>query len=484
MNYMPSREVLYSITTFAIAFAIAFTALYRKFVNKHLFLLRIRTKIITGFFLIAVIPVIVLGILSFRAAEQIIIDEKLNSLEAIADFKQGEIEVFFKSLERNIRASQDYYNVKTNLPIISENFKDFDNPNYLQAKEILDGQLRTLQQSMEFLDFILVNNEGLVVYTTENTHTPDDIGKPLIYDQTEGSPTFNPDKIEFSEIFRSDFADSGFEMLASAPVSDFDNQPIGHVIFAVDMGPVYDLIQDNTGLGKTGETLIGRKVEPHVGHAIGGHASDLDVPHVFFLNPLRYDPDAALKKTVVVGSDSAVSLQNAAQGQNGSGITEDYRGENVVSAWRYIPSLEWGMVAKIDAQEAFIPVKRIQLTVVVLSVALVLTAILFALILSLSITKPISRLSEITKEYQGENEEDVLSRLKNLNSHDEIGFFVDAYKKMIQRILTSKEVLKDKLDQLEKFRKLSVGRELKMMELKEQIKKLEDGKRGDKNEKK
>ena len=53
---------------------------------------------------------------------------------------------------------------------------------------------------------------------------------------------------------------------------------IGELAFEVDMETVYKLIQDVTGLGETGETLIGKRVDGDV----------------IYLHPLRHDPAAAL----------------------------------------------------------------------------------------------------------------------------------------------------------------------------------------------
>ena len=78
--------------------------------------------------------------------------------------------------------------------------------------------------------------------------------------------------------------------------------------------------------------------------------------YALFLNPLRYDPDAALKRKVMFGDKASIPAQEAASGKTGSGITRDYRNNEVLAAWRYIPTLGWGIVAKIDLQEVLIPV--------------------------------------------------------------------------------------------------------------------------------
>ena len=54
-----------------------------------------------------------------------------------------------------------------------------------------------------------------------------------------------------------------------------------------------------------------------------------------------------------MGSDRAIAMQRAVQGQRGYGEAIDYRGFPVAAAWSYLPSYRWGMVVKQDTDEAF-----------------------------------------------------------------------------------------------------------------------------------
>jgi len=77
------------------------------------------------------------------------------------------------------------------------------------------------------------------------------------------------------------------------------------------MTPVYKIIQDVTGLGSTGEVLVGRKT---------GNL-------VEFLNPLRHDPKAALTRKATLGDQNGFPIQQAVQGKTGAGLAIDYRGK-------------------------------------------------------------------------------------------------------------------------------------------------------------
>jgi methyl-accepting chemotaxis protein len=120
--------------------------------------------------------------------------------------------------------------------------------------------------------------------------------------------------------------------------------------------------------------------------------------------------------------------------------------------------------------------------------------IIFSIILSIiisffianSITKPIIELNEATKEVQNGNLD---FKLKN-NSSDEIGNLINNFNIMIKNLKGSSldidqlenkinertDQLKNKLKEFEKFHDITIDRELKMIELKNKIKRLEDKK--------
>ena len=125
-------------------------------------------------------------------------------------------------------------------------------------------------------------------------------------------------------------------MLLTAPVHDFDGRFIGVVALELNMEPIYEFIQDTTGLGETGETLIGKKVDDGA----------------LFLNSLRHEKNAVLRRKAFFGKESAFPILEAVQGRNGSGLSIDYRDMEIIAAWRNIPALGWGLVAKIDVAEA------------------------------------------------------------------------------------------------------------------------------------
>lgn len=98
---------------------------------------------------------------------------------------------------------------------------------------------------------------------------------------------------------------------------------------------------DFPGIGETGEYLVARRI---------GDSMAFEVP-------LRHAPDGSLD-TLPIDGPSAEPMQMALSGQTGTMVGRDYRGETVLAAYRPVPELDLGLVAKIDVAEIRAPYVR------------------------------------------------------------------------------------------------------------------------------
>ncbi len=100
------------------------------------------------------------------------------------------------------------------------------------------------------------------------------------------------------------------------------------------------------------------------------------------LNLRLFDPGApqtsgARSATNSGGQTLTHIVANAVEGEDGVDIkpSRDYRGVPVVGAWRWLPQLGFGVATQIDAEEAYRPLRVLQLIFVVLFLLLVLCAV-------------------------------------------------------------------------------------------------------------
>jgi PAS domain S-box-containing protein len=337
----------------------------------------IRLKLTIMFLAIASIPLLFVSVLTFSNYKKSLEASHIRHLQDVVAYKADKIETYFARLKANIQVAQSYYNIKRNLPLLLRFIEDSNNPEVIEAKETLDTQLSQMQSVLnDVSDIMLVSPQGRVVYANKSGHYYKDISKAPTEAERQAF-TGGKYKITFSDVYFDRVEDNKYEILVTAPAFDFNAVNIGVIAFEVDMTSIYKIIQDNTGQGETGESVIGKKIGNEV----------------LYLSPLKADPNAALNRKITIGENIGIPIQNAVQGKTGTGVAIDYRGVRVIGAWTYLSSLDWGLATKIDASEAFTDVTNLRnLAAIILIIVIVLSSIT-AFSIAQSISEPIKLLS-------------------------------------------------------------------------------------------
>lgn len=303
--------------------------------------LKLKHKLAILFFAISFFPALIITVLTYRDYAKTFEKDELGSLNHIANYKATEIKLYFDNVAGNIRSMQSSWCIKENLPIIIKHFNDRASPAFISARKILDERFQPTQETRGLIDIMLVDTNGIVVYGTnrEHAHVGGPVGDPGNKAFEEGSKG-----IYVTDVFPDQDGNKRYRLLISAPYLTSDGALLGVILFEINPDSIFKLTEDFTGLGKTGETLLGMREDDNA----------------IYLNPLRHDPKSAFSKRIRIGSNIAIPIQKAVQGEDGSGYSIDYRGVKVIAAWRYIPSIRWGLVAKIDIAEALKPLDSLK----------------------------------------------------------------------------------------------------------------------------
>ncbi|MEI6079424.1 MAG: ATP-binding protein [bacterium] len=337
----------------------------------------IRLKLTVIFLVIALIPLVLVSSLAFHNYRKSVENIQLSALSNVAAFKADKIETYFDGLKDDITIAQSLYNIRTNLPILTKFENNMKDPTAVSAKNMLDKQLQPTQTVLDISDIMLTTPKGKIVYVSNPMHYSKDLLKPL-QDSEKKAFKEGLTKTYISDIFRDKALGDRPAIMITAPAFDLKNNFIGVIAFEIDMAPIYQLIQDAKGLGVTGETLVGKKTGNQF----------------IFLNPLKHEGDSFLKKQMSIGANLAEPMQNAVMGKTGSGQLIDYRGKRVIAAWRNLPSLNWGMVVKIDVDEAFGEIRNLRNLVVVIVIVIFIFIAIIAFSIAQSISDPIKKLSK------------------------------------------------------------------------------------------
>jgi nitrogen fixation/metabolism regulation signal transduction histidine kinase len=229
-------------------------------------------------------------------------------------------------------------------------------------------------------------------------------------------------------VFKSPITEQ-FTMVIASPIRDQLQQYVGVLAARLNLKRFYRLINDTTGLGTTGETVVGKKLDEFV----------------VFMAPTRHDEDAAIKRKVRIGSQNSHALQEAARGQSGAGIEDDYRGVKTFMAWQNVPSLEWGLVTKIDHSEATSWVSEVRSQVLLLMVGILLLCVFASSIASRALVQPLREL-KLAADRISRGDFNVQIQVR---SRDEIGELGDSFERMVAAIKFFREYSRRAEDELE-----------------------------------
>ncbi|MDN4166946.1 PAS domain S-box protein [Cytophagales bacterium LB-30] len=357
--------------------------------------IRIGSKITGLVFVVALISVLTVSFITFNLSRQALEEKHLENLNVIASLKAERIESFFKQTRVNALLIQDSELIRAGLDVASE-IDEFNLEEKLVEIDYTVGRyLQSSTSTFAYSGVYIVNHEGLVLYSTSRDYqTPGQL-----FNDPDGN-TLNKSKVglHFSNVF---FSNNLPNILVGAPLIDSYNTPSGMLLIQISIQPIYEMLQDTTGLGNTGETYIGKLLNNKA----------------IFLNPLRHDAEAALQKGVYQNEKKEAALQFAVKGKQGSGKDIDYRGKEVISSWQYIPTADWGFVAKIDLDEVHEGANRLLNTFLIASAIILILSSLIAITFSRMLINPLLSLKG-TLQMIGKG---ILPDQVEIKSNDEIG---------------------------------------------------------------
>ena len=212
---------------------------------------------------------------------------------------------------------------------------------------------------------------------------------------------------------------------ATVPIRGEQNHLLGVVIVQHNARSLWNMLEDRTGLEKTGEIRVGTRSDNTV--------------HYLFASPGKPGSNVPV--------EDVPPLARALDGQRGAEVTH-YDGVDVLAAYQpvvYQPdnSSSWGLVAKMDLEEAYAPVTRLRNTLIGLQCVLVLLGAIASFMLARRITRPILTLTDAAATIaQGDLEARV-----PVTSRDEIGLLGTAFNLMAEQLSEARDRLEDRVKQ-------------------------------------
>ena len=376
--------------------------------------LSLKFKLIALFLLVGLVPVIVVGMLSYNRAQEEIRDEVYRAIDMYAAIADSQLDDYFLEREGDVTVLATTQDVYQSLNILRGVEGDTGDPRWRERIGILDAFLGTVVEQYGYAFAFVTTPEGMVVYSTREEVMGADLSTR---DYVEGGLG---GRITWSEIFYSDIISENC-MVVSSPVRSggVSGEIIGTMNLLMDQQGIDRFIHD--GLHELGETA-----DAYLINADGLLLSNT------MLGDFRQN--AALQQSIDTRAVELLSapIKAANWGYNYHEEYLDYLGTPVLGAVEVtrLGNQPVGLVVEINSAEAFEGVVQLRNAIIpIIAFSAVLIAVL-AYFIAMAIVRPVQKISDLTKVLA---EGDFTARA-DITSKDEIGQMADNLNRTIDSL--------------------------------------------------
>ena len=361
--------------------------------------MKINIKILSAFLLLSLIPLVIISVIAYSITEETFAKQVLSRLENVVSLQKHRIEsIVAQNLDR--------------LALISSNTKlRMSLNNYIKLKKTAEQQwmhaiLLNIQSSIsDFKDLSILTLGGEVAVSTNLEKFSKTYSDKEFF--IKGKKRNNAESFFLDE-------NQNLGIYLSGPLY-YKDELLGVLVIESNADNIISLVKNYSELGETGETILAKKDKD--GNAL-------------FLTPLRFDPNAALRKIVSKDDTSAPITQALLKNINLFMNVKDYREKPVLAATEYIDNPGWGLVVKMDSSEAFAPVASLRNTAIIIGITVLIFVIVLASIISETISDPILALRKGAEIIGSGN----LDYKVGTSARDEIGQLSRAFDQMTEKL--------------------------------------------------
>lgn len=261
-----------------------------------------------------------------------------NVLSAISNLKLKQVSKWYSDhLDR-----AEYF---LDSPWLSESVKKImDNPSDTESKKKIQIIIDSIRRNFNYSRVLVFDqNRQVIVSAPEEKNW---VGPSSMKSVAEALRT---GKIMVSDLHLSKTVPNTIDMdifvpLLSESTSLFSvRETYGVLMMEIDPHEfLFPLIQDWPTPSKSAETLLVRK----------------EGNRVVYLNELRHRKNTALKLSFLINDNRNLPASMAVIGKEGLVEGRDYRDIPVIASLKKIPGTQWFIVAKLDTEEVYEPLKR------------------------------------------------------------------------------------------------------------------------------
>lgn len=392
-------------------------------------------KLVLFFLLVALIPTVVVGYLSFKRAKAGLESSVLAELETARKQAVQSVAEYLLASMTDLKFLADTWSVQAAFEILSfydegaetsqhEHTIELGSAEYNKVVEeiapLFKKWLKLYQEDNSYQDLLIVvgQKRGRVVYTQKGLS---DLGTDLTSGSLKGTPlaglwekvakTRKPAIADFSHYPPID----GPAAFLGVPVIA-EGKFCGVLVLRIGPEKIDGLMATAGSRGTTGDAFV-------VGQDFLMRSNAL-----------------LAKNTILKEKVETVASVDALQGKEGTGIRKDYRGVEVLDSWAPVglkthealgADFDWSVIVKMDSQEAFESVTSLAYQVILIAIVIGVAVAVTAFFLARAVAKPITLVAaEAIRVSQG----DLTVEVMESKRVDELGALTGAFREMVNTL--------------------------------------------------
>jgi len=376
--------------------------------------MKIQSKLILAFLALSIPLLVVTNIIFYSSEKKALSHNILNHLESVASIQQNRIHDIAQQNAERLKLVAS----RTQLRLSLERFLSSSDQ---QHQDKMNKILRDAKESiLDFKHISVYSPDGVIVASSDSSrHENEHLHGDSFAKGKEGNKV---------DLFSLD-TDQSLSLHLAGPLC-LENKFLGVILIDTKVDSMVNAISDYTGLGQTGETVLAAK------NTNGD---------TVFIMPTRFDSQAALR-LIIPKDDPHIPINRSFSGK-GELLTNatDYRKIPVLAATRHIEEFDWGVVVKIDKEETLAPLVRMKMLLFSILAGAISLIVCLSFYLAKNITRPIIRLTGVAHNIADENFEVQAEE----SQKDEIGMLAAAFNKMTGKLINTRKILEENVDNLQ-----------------------------------
>ncbi len=403
--------------------------------------LKIRTKLLISFFLISIVPILIISLESYKNASEELIKSHTHHLISVRDITKARV----RRLANRFKSELDL--LSEIIAIMVKNYEEKDIAmsleDYLQDQKINNRDFfKYFKEKRKYYDLFLIRPDGYCFYTVAKEadyrtnlitgkYSSTNLGKLISWVKKTkkfGFADFKP------------YAPSNNEPAAFIAEPVMLNGKLKLIVaLQIPIERINAITQIRAGMGKTGEIYL---VGP-----------DKRMRSDSFLDKENHSVKASFLGTIEKNGVNTEPVKRALSNETGYMITRDYRGVTTLSAYTPVKffNTTWALLTEIDLSEVKAPVNALlKKMLTIMGIAILLITIIGVLISNL-IASPLKKLAHCAKEISRGN----FDVKVDIRQKDEIGDVCNAFREVINNVSrlvqkveeTGREIARGKLRQ-------------------------------------